>query len=100
MVETRPLTPPPHGYDVNPKCDFYDGSQGNTNENYLDLKFKVQDLLNRKIISFTIENPNVKNNLMIGHDGPTINAIEESEDNMLIQGVDQIKTLMSRIHEN
>lgn len=36
---------------------------------------------------------------MLGHDGQIINAIEESEDNILIQWVDQIKTLMSRIQE-
>lgn len=36
---------------------------------------------------------------MLGHDGPNINAIEESEGSVLIQRVVKIKTLMSRICE-
>lgn len=103
LVEIRPLapppTPPPRGYDANARCDFHVGSLGHTTEKCLSLNFKVQDFLNRKVISFAAENPNVKNNPKPGHDGPTINAIEKSEDNFLIQRVDQIKAHMSRIYE-
>lgn len=81
-METRPLTPPPtpppRGYDANARCDFRAGSPGHTTENYLALKLKVQDLLNCKINSFTAEGPNVKSSPMLGHNGPTINTIEES----------------------
>lgn len=88
LGETRPLappsTPPPRGYDSNVICDFHAGSLGHTTENFMALKFKVQDLLNQKVIYFTTENTNVKNNSMSGHEGPTINAIKELEDNILI----------------
>lgn len=63
------------------------------------LKFKVQDLLNRKINYFTKENLNVKNNPLPGHASPTINAIEGLEDNVLVKRVNQVKTTMTRIGE-
>lgn len=87
-METRPLapppTPPPRGYEVNTICDFHAGSLGHTTERFLTLKFKVQDFLDRKFISFTYKNLNVKNNPMPCHDGPNINAIEKSEGKVLI----------------
>lgn len=102
-MENRPLappqTPPPHGYAANPRCDFHAGSLGHTTDKCLALKFKVQDLLDRKVISFAAENPNVKNNPMLGQDDPPINALEKSEDNILIQRVYQVKTYISRICE-
>lgn len=102
-METRPLapplTPPPRGYDADDICDFHVGSPGHTTERCLDLKFKVQDFLDHKAISFTTENSNVKNNPMTGHNGPNIKAIENSEGSVLVQRVDQIKTFMYRIFE-
>lgn len=62
-------------------------------------QYKVQDLLNRNIISFTAKNPYIKNNPMSGHNGPTVNVIKGSEDNTLIKEVDQVKTPMNRIRE-
>lgn len=101
-METRPLAPPPippRGYDANSRYDFHDGLPRHATERCLALKFKVQDLLDHKVISFTAYIPNAKNNQMSGHDGPNINTIKNSESNVLIQRMDQIKTLMSRICE-
>lgn len=96
-METRPLPPPltplPRGYEANARCDFYAGSSGNTTEKCLALKFKVQVLLDRKVIFVVVENTNMKNNPMPRNDGLTINAIKKSEDNVLIQREDQVKTL-------
>ncbi|KAI5400523.1 hypothetical protein KIW84_065417 [Lathyrus oleraceus] len=81
LVETRPLappsTPPPRGYDANAICDFHACSLGNTTYRCLALKFKVHDLLDRKVISFTTKNSNVKNNPMPRHDGPNINVLHD-----------------------
>lgn len=102
-METRPLAPPPtppsRGYDANARCDFHVSSLGNTTEKCLDLKFKVQDLLDCKIISFTAENLNMKNNPMRGHNGPNTNAIEKSEGSVLIQRMEKIKKPMFRLCE-
>lgn len=94
-----PPTPPPRGYDVNAKCNFHAGSLGHTTKKCLTVKFKIQDLLDRKIISFTPEGLNVKGNLMSGHNGPTINVIEGLENDILIQRVDQVNTPISKILE-
>lgn len=91
--------PPPRNFDANARWDYHAGSQGHTTDKCLDLKFKVQDFLNHKIISFTEENSNMKNNPLSEHNGPTVNAIEGSEDNVLIREVDQVKTHMTRIRE-
>lgn len=103
LVEIKPLEPPPNplprGYNANSMCDFHAGSPGHTTEKCLALKFKVQDLLERKIISFTSEAPNVKGNPMLGHSGPTIKAIEGLDNTILTQMVDQVKTPISKICE-
>ncbi|XP_050878801.1 uncharacterized protein LOC127082617 [Lathyrus oleraceus] len=103
LVEIKPLAPLPNplprGYDANARCDFHARSPGHTTEKILTLKFKVQDLLDRKIISFALKGPNVKGNPIPGHDGPTINAVEGLDNTVMPQMVDQVKTLMSRIRE-
>ncbi|XP_050890888.1 uncharacterized protein LOC127096349 [Lathyrus oleraceus] len=100
LVDTKPLPPvplsPPRNFDANARCDYHADSQGHTTEKCLALKFKVQDLLDRKIISCTKENQNMKNP-MLGHVGLVLNAIGESEDHILIRKVDQVKTPMTRI---
>lgn len=69
----------PEFHDANARCDFCVGLPGHTTEKCLALKFKVQDLLDRKIISFAAKNPNVKSNPMPWHNSPTVNAVERSE---------------------
>lgn len=103
MVEIKPLVPLPthlpRGYDANVRCDFHAGSPGHTTKKCLALKFKVQELLDSKIISFTPENTNVKDNPLLGHVGPTINTIEGLEDDILIKRVDQVKIPMTKVRE-
>ena len=98
LVEIKPLAPPPnpppHGYDANDRCDFHAGSPRHTTEKCLALKFKIQELWDRKIISFTPEGPNVKGNPMPEHGGPTINAVEGLDDKVLTQVVGQARTHM------
>lgn len=104
LVEIKPLAPPPNphpcSYYANARCDFHAGSPGHTTEKCLALKFKVQDLLDHKIISFAPEGPNVKGNSMAGHSGPTIKDLEGLDDNIVIQVAYQIRTPMSRVREN
>lgn len=103
LVERKPLppvpTPPPCNFDINARCDYHAGSPGHTTKKCIAFKYKVKDLLKHKIIYFTTENPNIKNNPIPGHAGPTINVVEVSEDNVLIRKINQVKTHMTRIHE-
>ncbi|MCH85686.1 gag-pol polyprotein [Trifolium medium] len=56
LVEPRPLPPVkvpyPPSFDVNARCDYHAGSPGHDVENCRAFKFKVQELLDRKLLSF------------------------------------------------
>lgn len=103
LVEIKPfppaLTSPPRNYDANARYNYHACSLGHTIEKWLALKFKVQYLLDRKIISFTEESLNMKNSSTSVHNGLIINAIEGSGDQILIREVDQVKTPMTRIRK-
>ncbi|XP_058784515.1 uncharacterized protein LOC131659326 [Vicia villosa] len=68
LVQLREMGPPPSplplGYDANARCEFHSGAPGYTIEKCRALKYKVQDLLDDKIISFAPTGPNVQNNPM------------------------------------
>jgi hypothetical protein len=59
MVELKPLPPkvPPYPsyFDVNAKCEYHAGSPGHTIENCKGFKYKVQELIDRKLLSFKEE---------------------------------------------
>ncbi|GAU10426.1 hypothetical protein TSUD_419170, partial [Trifolium subterraneum] len=103
MVEPRPLpqvAPPyPPYFDENAKCDYHAGSPGHTIENCKAFKYKVQELIDKKLISFKEEGPNVKDNPLPGHAGLSVNAVEEIEEQSLIKKVTKIKASMSVIQE-
>jgi hypothetical protein len=103
MVEPKPLNPisPPYppGYDANAKCDYHAGSPGHNVENCRALKFKVQELIDRRLLSFKEESPNVKSNPLPGHAGPSVNAVEEFKEYELIERVAEVKTPMTVVRE-
>lgn len=82
LVTLRNLPPLPEklpvGYNANARCEFHSGGIGHDVENYLALKYKVQDLIDTKAIEFTPNNgPNVIQNLMPPHAGPSVRAVED-----------------------
>jgi len=49
----KPTEPPyPKNYDTNAMCYYYVGVVGHSTENYWALKYKVQELINAKWLSF------------------------------------------------
>ncbi|MCI66967.1 hypothetical protein A2U01_0088225 [Trifolium medium] len=56
MVEPKPLPPkvPPYPlyFDAYARCDYHAGSPGHNIENYWGFKYKVQELIDRKLLSF------------------------------------------------
>ncbi|KAK2395731.1 hypothetical protein QL285_057437 [Trifolium repens] len=103
MVEPKPLaplTPPyPPSYDANAKCEYHAGAPGHNIESCKAFKYKVQELLDRKLISFKEESPNVKTNPLPGHASSSVNAVEEIEEFEVVKEVDRVKTTMSVIRE-
>ncbi|XP_050874912.1 uncharacterized protein LOC127078508 [Lathyrus oleraceus] len=94
-----PPMPKPHKpwYDENARCAFHANSEGHTIENCKVFKLWVQELIDKKILSFT-DVPNVGNNPLPKHDGSGVNAIESSIDDGLIKDVFKLKTLLTVVH--
>lgn len=97
LVNLRGMPPPPErlpaGYNPNARCEFHYGGIGHDVENCWALKYKVQELLDSKAIQFTSDNgPNVIQNPMPAHDGPSVNMSEESESLNLIMDVILLST--------
>lgn len=61
---------------------------------------RVQDLIDQDIMSFTEEKPNVKNNLLPDHGGPTVNVVPKEEETKMASLVGDLKTLLSVISIN
>ena len=89
---------PPTVFPYNPKhnpnvsCAFHGGYIGNSTEDCIVFKNRVQDLINQDILSFTEEKPNVKNNLLPNHGSPTVNAILEEEETKMVNLVGDFRT--------
>ncbi|XP_058757473.1 uncharacterized protein LOC131630741 [Vicia villosa] len=75
------------------------GAPGHTIEKCRALKYKVQDLLDDKIISFTPTGPNVQNNPMPPHTGAT-NAVELCDEQVLVPDVDEVKMPLATVREH
>ncbi|XP_027337884.1 uncharacterized protein LOC113851562 [Abrus precatorius] len=80
------------GYDPNAKCEYHAGGIGDSTENCRTLKFKVQDLINAKWLNFKEDNPNFRINPLLGHGGPSVNAIKEESTSVLKRKVEEVTT--------
>lgn len=49
------LPPYPPGYDLNARRDFHAGEPGHSVDNWKALKYKVQELVDSKAISFMLD---------------------------------------------
>lgn len=91
-MQLRDLGPPPTilspGYDVNARCEFHYGAPGHSVENCKALKYKVQQLIESKVIIFTPNGPNVNNNPMPPHNKPIVSMVEEVEGKKLVPNMD------------
>jgi len=99
-IPIKPLESPfPKGYDPNARCDYHAGAIGHSTENCKALKFKVQNLINAKWLSFTNDSLNVESNPLPGHGRPSVNAIEETIVHTSRKNVEDIKTPLRVIFE-
>lgn len=87
-MQLRELGPPPsvlpHGYDVNARCEFHSGAPDHSVENYKALKYKVQELIKSKAITFSPNDPNMNNNRMPPYNKSTLNMMQEEEGKKLV----------------
>lgn len=91
LNELRPMNASfPPGYDANTRCEYKMGAPRHMVDNCKSLKHKVQDFINCKADTFTPIGPNVMTNPMSTHTGPSVNVIEESDSQELIEKVEEI----------
>ena len=95
---------PPYSrwYDDNASCDYHNGANGHSTENYLALKCKVQDLMKAGYVSFdysTIGGPNITNNPLPNHLRPKINALTDDLTRSVKIRVNDVKMPMRSVYE-
>ncbi|XP_050915175.1 uncharacterized protein LOC127130153 [Lathyrus oleraceus] len=101
LVQLRELGPPPAilppGYDANACYEFHSGAPGHSIKNCKALKYKVQDLIDYKAITFASKGPNVNNNSMPPHNNASVNMMEAENGRRLMSCVDELKTPLIEI---
>ncbi|XP_050915683.1 uncharacterized protein LOC127130762 [Lathyrus oleraceus] len=100
LVTPRPLDPSPDHlppwYNKNAHCPFHEGALGHDLEGCYALKHIVRELVEKKILSFRDDGPNVKSNPLPTHGD--VNAIEDVSDVCIIKNVEDVKTLLLSLH--
>ncbi|XP_050909405.1 uncharacterized protein LOC127123205 [Lathyrus oleraceus] len=87
----------PPNCDANSRCEFHSGAPRYSIENCKALKYKVQDLIDSKAITFSPKGPNVNNNLMPPHNNAVVNMMEADNGRRLMSCVDELKTPLIKI---
>ncbi|XP_015057549.1 uncharacterized protein LOC107003791 [Solanum pennellii] len=67
-------------YKPKQRCAYHSNSVGHDTEDCIDLKHKIQDLIDQEVVSLQPAAPNVNTNPLPNHGGGNINMIETDED--------------------
>ena len=67
-------------YKLYQRCDYHSNSVGNDDEDCVNLKHKIQDLIDKEVVSLQPVAPNVNTNPLPNHGGSNVNMIETYED--------------------
>ena len=78
MVTPRRIhqSPFPRWYNLDATCVYHGGTPRHSIEQCVDLKHKVQSLIDTGWLTFQEDGPNVKSNSLANHREPAVNAIE------------------------
>ncbi|XP_050883778.1 uncharacterized protein LOC127086990 [Lathyrus oleraceus] len=87
----------PPGYDANAHYGFHYGAPGHSIENCKALKYRAQDLIDSKAITFAPKGPNVNNNSMPPHNNAAVNMMEADNGRRLMSCMDELKTPLIEI---
>ncbi|KAL3747229.1 hypothetical protein ACJRO7_016069 [Eucalyptus globulus] len=70
------------GFDLNKTCEYHMGEKGHHVDNCLMLRYKIQDLLDKKLLTFKDSGPNVQQNPLPKHseDVNMVGAINGNEE--------------------
>ncbi|KAK4727155.1 hypothetical protein R3W88_032072 [Solanum pinnatisectum] len=79
-VEPKPVDTSSRFYRPDQRCAYHSNSVSHDTENCINLKHKIQDLIDQKVVSLQIVAPNINSNPLPNHGGVTINMIETDDD--------------------
>ena len=100
-VDIPPLQPPyPRWYNENVHCDYHSGNRGHFTENCTALKWKVQDLIKKKDLTFKDEDvQDVNRNPLLNHKRPRVNAMESDQEMQVKRNVKNVCMPMKLVHK-
>ena len=67
-------------YRPDQRCAYHSNSVGHDTEDCINLKHKIQDLIDQEVVSLQPAVPNVNTNPLPNHGGDNLNMIETDED--------------------
>ena len=77
---TKPVDVNSKFYKPEQRCAYHSNSVGHDTEDYINLKHKIQDLINQEVVSLHPAAPNANTNPLPNHGGGNINMIETDKD--------------------
>ena len=79
-VGPKPVDVNSRFYRPEQRCAYHSNSVGHDTEYCINLKHKIQDLIDQEVVSLQPAAPNVNTNSLPNHRGGNINMIETDED--------------------
>ncbi|XP_015163374.1 uncharacterized protein [Solanum tuberosum] len=80
LVGLKPVDTSSKFYRPDQRCAYHSSSVGHDTEDCINLKPKIQDLIDQNVVSLQTVAPNVNSNPLPNHRGATINMIETDDD--------------------
>ena len=74
-------------YKPEQRCAYHSNSVGHDTEDCINLKHKIQDLIDQEVVSLQPAAPNVNTNLLPNHGGGNINMVETNKDECEIKRI-------------
>ncbi|XP_052878634.1 uncharacterized protein LOC128285265 [Gossypium arboreum] len=94
----KPLQPPyPKWYDANARCEYHDEIPGHSIENCIGFKKAIERLIKMGVVKFD-NTPNTENPLP-NHSDQGVNAVGETSERRIKEGVAEVRTPMKMIWE-
>ncbi|KAF3647603.1 putative S-adenosylmethionine-dependent methyltransferase-like [Capsicum annuum] len=75
-ILTKPTNLNSRFFHADQNCSYHSGASGHSTKDCINLKHKIQDLIDQKVIILQSPTPNVNSNPLPNHGGPTVNVIE------------------------
>ena len=101
LIDIRPLQSPYlKGYNENVHCDYHSGNRGHSIANCTTLKWKVQNLIKKRELTFEDEDiSNVNRNPLSNHRGPRVNAMKNDQEMQVKRNVKDVRMPIKLVHE-